>query len=74
MTYSPIRPIPPKDFAARALGPLDPSKSDDCINSANKQLRASNEISAGQSRASCMASYPIAIRNRTIVGSNQSSN
>ena len=59
MTYSPIRPIPPKDFAARALGPLDPSKSDDCINSANKQLRASNEISAGQSRASCMASYRV---------------
>ena len=59
MAYSPIRPIPPKDFAVRALRPLDPGKSDDCLNSANKQLRASNEISAGQSRASCMASYRV---------------
>ena len=59
MAYSPIRPIPPKDFAARALRPLDPSKSDKCLNSANKKSRASNEISAKQSRASCMASYRV---------------
>ena len=74
MTCSPIRPIPPKDIVVRALRPLDPSKSDDCLNLANKNPRASKEINAGKTRASCMVSYPIAILNRTIVGSNPSSN
>ena len=74
MTYSPIRPIPPKDIAVRALRPLDPGKSDDCLNSAIGTLGQPNEINGQQSRANCMASYPIAILNRAIVGSNQSSN
>ena len=55
MTYSPIRPIPPKDFAARALLPLDPGKSDVCLNSASGILGKSNEIKGQQSRTSCMA-------------------
>ena len=59
MTYSPIRPIPPKDFAARALLPLDPGKSDVCLNSASGILGKSNEIKGQQSRTSCMASYRV---------------
>ena len=59
MAHSPIRPLPPKDFAARAPRPLDPGKSDDCLNSANKNPRASNESSTEQSRANCMASYRV---------------
>ena len=59
MTYSPIRPIPPKDFAARALLPLDPGKSDVCLNSASGILGKSNEIKGQQSRTSCMASYSV---------------
>ena len=59
MTYSSIRPIPPKDFAARALLPLDPSKNDVCLNSASGILGKSNEIKGQQSRASCMASYGV---------------
>jgi hypothetical protein len=59
MTYSPIRPIPPKDFAARALLSLDPSKNDVCLNSASGTLGQSNEINGQQSRASCMASYSV---------------
>ena len=59
MTYSPIRPIPPKDVAARALRPLDPGKSDDCLNSAIGTLGQPNEINGQQSRASCMASYRV---------------
>ena len=59
MTYSSIRPIPPKDFAARALLPLDPSKNDVCLNSASGILGKSNEIKGQQSRASCMALYSV---------------
>ena len=59
MTYSPFKPTPPKDFAARALLPLDPGKSDVCLNSASGILGKSNEIKGQLSRTSCMASYRV---------------
>jgi len=59
MTYSPIRPIPPKDFAARAILPLDPSKNEVCVRAVVRVLGQSNEINGQQSRASCMASYSV---------------
>ena len=55
MTNSPFKPKPPKDFAARALLPLDPGESDVCLNSGNGILGQSNEIKGQQSRTSCMA-------------------
>jgi hypothetical protein len=55
MTYSPFKPTLPKDFAAPALLPLDPDKSDVCLNSASGILGKSNEIKGQQSRTSCMA-------------------
>ena len=59
MTDSPFKPTLPKDFAAPALLPLDPDKSDVCLNSASGILGKSNEIKGQQSRTSCMASYSV---------------
>ena len=59
MTYSPFKPTLPKDFAAPALLPLDPDKSDVCLNSASEILGKSNEIKGQISRTSCMASYSV---------------
>ena len=48
MAYSPIRPLPPKDFSVRALRPLDPSKRCDCASAKRRGLHRSIESSAEQ--------------------------
>jgi len=55
MTYSPIRPIPPKDFAARALLPLD--HGDSIISFA--KTKSMPALSSRQKRSIEMASYPV---------------
>ena len=55
MAYPPLRPTPPKDFAARACDPLEHGDSNICVTAAKKTM----DVSIRQQRSIEMASYPL---------------
>lgn len=58
MPYSRTNPKPPKDYAERAGGPLDPCDSGNSISAAKRILALSDQPSSLQQRSIKMASYP----------------
>ena len=59
MPYSPTRPIPPKDYAERAGGPLDPRDSGISIAAAKRRLALSDQSDSRQQRSIEMVSYHV---------------
>ena len=58
MTKKPVRPVPPKDFAASARLTLDHGDSDICIDAVQRMRGPLNPPSDREARCIGMASYP----------------